>query len=171
MHGAPAPRGQRGFTLVELLVVACIVICLMTLVVPGVRIALGKSRVVRAMNDCKRVGDAMASWAILHGAAPSPTVADNAIDLSNYTPIHTHHLRKLLVPDFLLRVPERDPWGNPYLYFLDEEDPHGPDVALCASGGEDGNVEGGSYTIGPIPPTDFTQDLIWADGDFIRWPE
>jgi hypothetical protein len=38
------------------------------------------------------------------------------------------------------------------------------------SGGRDRNLAGGSYVTGGFDPTDYDQDLIWADGFWVRWP-
>jgi len=162
---------QPGFTLFELVIVLFIILCLMALLVPHVGIVVSKARTVRAISDCKRVGDAMLTWVIVHGGAPTPTVVGDAVDVGRYTPIDVDTLRSLLVPDYLVRVPDLDPWGHPYQYFLDERDPTGSDVALCASGGSDGSLVSGAYTIGATDPADSTEDIVWADGNFIRWPQ
>ena len=28
-----------------------------------------------------------------------------------------------------------------------------------------------TYTTGPFDPTDYDQDIVWADGFFVRWPQ
>jgi general secretion pathway protein G len=167
--------GQEGFTLLELLVVLCILICLIALLVPNLGLLLGKGKEVKAMNDCKRVGEAMATWAILNGSTLTPGYVGGlppAIDVSQYDPIPFNTLQSLLIPTFISRVPELDPWGNPYQYFLDQGNPAGPAVALCASTGQDGqpNPISGTYTVTDFPVTDFNQEIIWADGNFVRWP-
>jgi hypothetical protein len=37
--------------------------------------------------------------------------------------------------------------------------------------GRNGTAEStGSVTIGPFTPTKYDEDIIWADGFFVRWP-
>ena len=42
------------------------------------------------------------------------------------------------------------------------------------SGGNDGDVTAiaqvDGVTAGPFTPTDYPQNIIWADGFFVRWP-
>lgn len=167
-------RGQQGFTLFELLVVLCIVMCLFALLAPNVGLVLGKKKVTKAMNDCRRVGDAMASWIVLHGGAPQSTVtglpATPTIDTVNFTPITHADLQALLVPAYLPYVPQFDGWGHPYDYFLDQANPSSPDAVLCRSSGRDGISSASSYLIGTFDVTLFNEDIVWADGNFVRWP-
>jgi len=41
------------------------------------------------------------------------------------------------------------------------------------SGGRDGSATAqpqSTYEFGAFPGTDFNQDLVWADGFWVRWP-
>jgi hypothetical protein len=39
------------------------------------------------------------------------------------------------------------------------------------SAGRDGAFSGDTYTAGAFDPLDYDQDIVWADGVFIRWPQ
>ena len=39
------------------------------------------------------------------------------------------------------------------------------------SGGRDASTPSGSYTVAGFDPTDYDQDIVWADGFFVRWPQ
>ena len=49
-----------------------------------------------------------------------------------------------------------------------------PDGSSLASGGRDGktdNTPESEYTVTSFEPTDYDQDIMWADGFFVRWPQ
>ena len=37
--------------------------------------------------------------------------------------------------------------------------------------GQKGAADGATYTTGAFEPTDYEQDIVWADGFFVRWPQ
>ena len=44
-------------------------------------------------------------------------------------------------------------------------------IAIGSAGrGTTGLTSLGLYTIGPFTPTNYVQDIVWADGYFVRWP-
>lgn len=160
-------RGEQGFTLIELVATLIIIAGLLALLVPNVSLVLGKKQAVKAMNDCRRVGDAMACWILLNGGSPASSSPTN---VGNYSPVTRATLESLLVPKYLASVPERDGYGNLYEYFLDTANPTGLDAVLCRSSGRDGVFAGPTYFTSTFPVSDFDQDIVWADGNFVRWP-
>ena len=40
-----------------------------------------------------------------------------------------------------------------------------------AAGGRDGSSAGGQLHGRGFDPTDYDQDIVWADGFFVRWPQ
>ncbi|MFP5288928.1 MAG: hypothetical protein ACLGI9_24540, partial [Thermoanaerobaculia bacterium] len=66
---------------------------------------------------------------------------------------------------------EKDGWGHPYEYYLNVENPLAPQVMGIRSPGRDGEFSAVSYTVGPFDPYDFDEDIVWADGFFVRWPQ
>lgn len=62
--------------------------------------------------------------------------------------------------------------GHPYDIRLNFAGPDGNQVMLIRSPGRDGvySDQAGTYTLGAFPPGNYDEDLVWADGYFIRWP-
>jgi hypothetical protein len=70
---------------------------------------------------------------------------------------------------YMQEVPEFDGWKNRIeFYFLGEATP--PSSILIRSAGCQGEFEEGDYRTGPFTSTDYQQDIVWADGRFVRWP-
>ena len=93
------------------------------------------------------------------GFDSSPT----AIDLSS--------LQALLTPQYIETIPVLDGWKKDYQYFLDPNNPLNQQVMLIGSGGRDRSTVSGTYTVAGFDPTDYDQDIVWADGFFVRWPQ
>jgi hypothetical protein len=121
-------------------------------------------------NDIQAVGAAMMSWLSAQISAPVPRTAapsSGAVDVTAYTPISRADLEARLVPLYIGAVPELDGWGYPYEYYLADDFPSAQ-VMLIRSAGADGKLEGPVYSPGDV--TSFDQDLVWADGSFVRGP-
>ena len=78
-------------------------------------------------------------------------------------------LCETLCPDYIESVPNKDAWGNAYTYIY-SGNPLSAQVIVIHSGGRDGSPPKSSYEMGPFYFTEFDQDLVWADGFFIRYP-
>ena len=39
------------------------------------------------------------------------------------------------------------------------------------SPGRDGKYSATEYSVTPFDPVDFDEDIVWADGFFVRWPQ
>lgn len=181
--------GQSGFSLIELMVVLGIIVALMALLVPNVRPVLLKRQMMQAMNDTKLINDALMEYSLLRGGAPAPP---SPVDVSLYALEFSHlELSTLLVPDFVSRVPETDPWGNPYQVMIAGEDfgapghieVRGGHVFLIRSLGPNGLDDGALFDPGPfdlfldpsavsgLPTPGFvSDDIVFADGSAVHWP-
>lgn len=130
----------------------------------------------RTVANIRNTGTAMFSWLTDQvGAAaagesqtePVPT----PVELKHYPLISHEQLVKILMPTYIQKVPETDGWGHPFEYYLNTENPLAPQVMGIRSPGRDGKFSAGSYTVGPFDPEDFDEDIVWADGFFVRWPQ
>lgn len=139
------------------------------LVIPNFLESYQKGKQKRTMADMHKTGQAMINW--LTGQIGAMGAGSNTLDLTGlYDPIDHTTLDSELVPQFTAILPITDAWGTPYQYFVNIDQLTSPQVLAIRSAGSDGIFAGPVYTYGPFTTTDFRQDIIWADGVFVRWP-
>lgn len=162
---------RGGFTLVELLIVVAIIGVIAAILIPNMMDAVHKSRQKRTMGDMKLCGTAMMAWLTDNGAAGAAG-APTTVAVSDFTgSADVDQIRNALVPDYTPQVAGFDSWTFPFVYRLQLTNPAGASVMLILSTGRDGQMDnGGTYTPGTFGTTDYDQDLVWADGAFLRTP-
>jgi len=164
---------SQGFTLIELLIVVAIIGIIASMLIPNMLDALQKTKQKRTMADMRITGGAMFSWLTDQVGAAAAGQSSTLIDLSDYGGEKTvADLRAVLVPNYLQEIPAKDGWKSSYDYFLKTSDPHSRNVMAIRSTGRDSQPEGSDiYTVTGFEPTDYDQDVVWADGFMVRWPE
>ncbi|MEO8505566.1 MAG: prepilin-type N-terminal cleavage/methylation domain-containing protein [Acidobacteriota bacterium] len=160
---------KKGFTLIELLIVVAIIGIIAALLIPNFLDALQKAKQKRTVADMRNLGTAMFSWLTDQVGA---SAAGATVDLSAYTGISTQALiAGQLVSQYIQDVPTLDGWKNTYHYSLNTANPLAKQVMYIRSLGRDKSATTGSYTVQSFDPTDYDQDIVWADGFFVRWPQ
>jgi hypothetical protein len=86
----------------------------------------------------------------------------------------------VLVPSYVNDLPVRDGWKHAFSYALNTGNPLALHVMAVYSGGRDSELTSSTdfsgITISPTSsgsydPTSYDNDILWADGAFVVWPE
>ncbi|HEX7183350.1 MAG TPA: prepilin-type N-terminal cleavage/methylation domain-containing protein [Thermoanaerobaculia bacterium] len=162
---------QKGFTLIELLIVVAIIGIIAALLIPNFLDALQKAKQKRTVADMRNTGTALFSWLTDEVSAAAAGQTDSNVDLGDYQAIDTADLATILVPQYMQDLPTLDGWKNPFEYYLNTENPLAEEVVAVRSLGRDAQEEDSDYTVTSFDPTDYQQDIVWADGAFARWPQ
>ncbi len=163
---------QKGFTLIELLIVVAIIGIIAALLIPNFLDALQKAKQKRTVADMRNAGTAMFSWLTDQvGAAAAGQAATTEVDLGDYgTAVTGGDLTSVLVPVYLQDVPIKDGWKHDFDYYLKTTDPLAKQVMAIHSEGRM-TQDAGPFSVSSFDPTDYDQDIVWADGFFVRWPQ
>jgi prepilin-type N-terminal cleavage/methylation domain-containing protein len=163
---------QKGFTLIELLIVIAIIGIIASMLIPNLLDAMQKAKQKRTIADVRITGTAMFSWLTDQVGAAAAGQANTTVDIGSYGAVrNSASLESLLAPNYLQVVPPIDGWKFPYEYYLKTGSlVHERQVMLIRSRGRDNSFDGSSYTVTSFDPTDYDEDIVWADGFMVRWP-
>ena len=142
----PYARGEKGFTLVEMLTVLFIVSILLGIVLGSARYATQVSRVSRAESDMHTLAEALDRFHLVFGEYPDVESATNLVQYTRRAlgggESDRFHFRHLLPAGFTAV----DPWTHPYIYRVYRPDKPGEEdfkasdetIYALASAGPDG---------------------------------
>lgn len=126
----------------------------------------------QTVSDIRNLGTALFSWLSDQVGAAAAGQQVNYVDIGQgFVPVSHAQLSELLVPRYIRSVPERDGWGHKLDFYLNVEQPLSRRVMAIRSPGRDGKFSPGVYSTSEFSPEDYNQDIVWADGYFVRWPE
>jgi len=166
---------QKGFTLIELLIVVAIIGIIAALLIPNFLDALQKAKQKRSVADMRNIGTAMFSWLTdqVGAAAAGADEAPTEVVISDYSDgsLDAAGLAAYLSPRYIQEIPDLDGWKNGYEYYLLADTPLVEHVMMIRAAGRDLAFDGDTYTFGAFDPTDYGQDIVWADGFFVKWPQ
>jgi type II secretory pathway pseudopilin PulG len=124
----------------------------MYLFLTNLHIAIQRGYQKRNMADMRAIGTAVEAYAVDHKIYPPGNSTVSAI-------------REYLEPTYIKKVPEKDNWGN---YFLYQSSQNGQSYSIT-SYGKDHKVDGPLVYRGPI--TRFKNDMLFSNGSFIAFAE
>jgi hypothetical protein len=121
----------------------------------------------------RNTGTAMFSWLTDQVGAAAAGSTGSSVNLGSYGgAVDVATLATILTPQYLQDIPSLDGWKHGYEYYLNTANPLAKNVMAIRSLGRNGTADGGpDYTVTSFEPTDYDQDIVWADGFFVRWPQ
>ncbi|MCR3765717.1 type II secretion system major pseudopilin GspG [Pseudomonas aeruginosa] len=138
---------QRGFTLIEIMVVVVILGVLAALVVPQIMSRPDQAKVTAAQSDIKAIAMALDIYKLDNHGYPS---TQQGLEALVSKPSGSPPARNWNLDGYLKRLPI-DPWGNPYQYIVPGSQGNAYDLfsygADGRSGGEGLNADIGSWNL------------------------
>lgn len=161
-------RRQRGFSLVELLMVVAIIGVLAAIGIWSFIGALNRAKQKRTMADMRTIAIAWETRAgdlrVYNAAGASTFAFPTAV--APYAGVVT-----MLTPTYLKNIPQVDGWGRAFVFGLSS--PIGSGVPAneyaIRSPGRDGVFNTDTYV--PGPTTDYDCDIVYSSGAFVVYPE
>ena len=112
-HKKPGSFGQKGFTLIEIMVVVVIISILAAFIVPKIMDRPDQARIVKAQSDIRVIETALKLYKLDNHVYPTTDQGLEAlITRPNDDPEPTKNWKE---GGYLDRLPQ-DPWGGEYLY-------------------------------------------------------
>jgi type IV pilus assembly protein PilA len=159
-------RNQKGFTLIELLIVVAIIGIIVAIAIPNLLNAIQRAKQKRTMGDMRSAGTAAEAYAVdfNHYPAAAGYTLPTGLTLGTTTFGKAGSgFNGQVVPTYIRVMPVLDGWQSYFTYSHDANVQHYGIV----SPGKDGLVQG-TPTFGET--TDFNNDIIFVDGQFVQYP-
>lgn len=147
--GTGSTAAERGFTLVELLIVVAIIGLLSAIAVVNLLNAVDKSKQKRSMADLRTIASAVEAYSTDNAMYP--------VGVNDWPSLKT-----IINPHFMKSPPDTDAWS----WTWDVSSVTGYDYTV-SSLGKDGAADGhpGGAT------TSFDCDIVFSSGRFFQWPQ
>jgi len=116
-----------------------------------------------ATAQVQMIGAALEAYRLDKGSYPPVNRGgDTDFGIGDFTDLKAH-----LEPDYIASLPEKDAWGNPFLYgsTLDSTSC----IVMCM--GSDGKQGSDGVPDAPLATQCYEDDIIWKDGSLVQYPE
>jgi type II secretion system protein G len=155
-------KHQSGFTLIELLIVIAIIGILAAIAIPNLLNAVQRGKQKRTMSDMRALATAIEAYAVDNNNYPA-AACNAGIFTSGADVVLTTASFTNLTPTYIAQPPKTDGWGRFMRYTLGTAS----NDYRIRSYARDGTAS--AFNCGTT--TNFNDDIIYADGTFIQWPE
>jgi len=167
---------QKGFTLIELLIVVAIIGIIAAILIPNLLDALQKAKQKRTVADVRNTGTAWMSWLTDQVGAASAG-ATKTYKTTGFGAVTYPALFNYMHPSdtffYMQEVPQLDGWKFEIAFGKNTNLLNSSTLIICAPARD--NVLAPAcitdHSVSPFTSTDYDQDIVWADGYFVSWPE
>jgi type II secretion system protein G len=156
-------KRESGFTLIELLIVIAIIGILAAIAIPNLLNAVQRGKQKRTMSDMRALATAVEAYAVDNNNYPAATCNPGIFTGNSEAQLILTSFTNL-TPTYIAQPPRTDGWGRFMYYALGTAS---NDYRIRSTGRDGGTP--GALLCGTT--TNFNDDIVYADGTFIQWPE
>jgi general secretion pathway protein G len=159
-------RRERGFTLIELMIVVMIIGIIAAIAIPNLVLAVERAKQKRTMSDMRNLATAWESRSVETGRYNASGAQVPGIDQV----VDVNALGTALSPTYIRTMPKVDGWGHPLEAYSNLSWGNVTPASAYAliSPGRDGRFAPTPTTGGT---TNFDCDIVYSNGSFVAYPE